>query len=403
MASSDPWRRFNRGAELARAVERGREQDALWELDDGAAPPPDLLARALGSAAYQGMKDLCGRLVAMGASTFSRLPTGVSVREKVDSIGWGGGCYEERWPVAMLAMLGGHAGLGLEIAERHGAGALVDGSLKARDYFALCSAGRLRGAGRGSALRMARQMMSPKDRARAAGALCVAGMMDDALDLLESTEAFEQARVARAMVAPLCAYGPAETTRELALLVLERALELCDGRSGPAACPWSFRDLARLSDAESRKQAVVGLMSAGRDWPTERSERELACWPRLAAFHSQNFPALVLLGRIEPTRDELASLRSDSELVLAVLDKERPSDDLPSLWAPSGRGGLDAPKGCDARSGARAALSFAESMALGLASKEGLGRTEKERRRKAKSMLEEAPGGLRAAPRKNRL
>ena len=48
------------------------------------------------------------------------------------------------------------------------------------------------------------------------------------MDLLESTEAFEQARVARAMVAPLCAYGPAETTREklkvdkvgLALLVL---------------------------------------------------------------------------------------------------------------------------------------------------------------------------------------
>jgi hypothetical protein len=405
LANPDPWARFARGAEMARCIERGREQEALWLFDDGVRPPVELLSRALGCAAYQGLERLCWRLIALGASV-SRpsIPSASMSDEWSVSTGsaYNQNLYQDRWPPAMLAMLGGHPELGQRIVERHGMGALGHRASSPKAYFALCSANRLRSAQREGALALSRCNMSAKDRASAANTLCIAGLIDDALAMLESTEPTEQARVARAMAAPLCAYAPLEPKRDIALIALERVVELCEGRMSPAPSPWTCVDLERLgrgsnSGREDRRVEIVSaMMSASWDWPSSRLARELSCWPRLAAFHCQNYAALALLAAFEPPRDELSSLRGCSELLLAVLDKTRKPEDLPSIWErasiASSFGASGAvvahPKGLDPRSGAHAALSYVESKELTVVAKEGAKKADKARRQSIRSMNE---------------
>lgn len=417
LSNPDPWGRFPRGVDLARSIERGREQDALWLLSDGVEPPNELLDRGLCSAAYQGLANLCWALAAKGARARAAAPMGEAVRELAPA--WSPSPSAKAWvpthSVGMLALLGGHVALAHELDRRMGSDVFGSKSFVAMDYARMAAQTKVSTADKLKCLEFLASRTEPRELALAANFMCVSGALDEALDLLESTNPMEQARVAKAILAPLCAYAPSDPQRESALIVLERAIELCEGRQDKSIAPWAPFDFLMLENkynSKERRRMELSKSFAERHWGWGGSsmQKTYAAWPRVAACLCLNHKALELLEIFPWSSEEVAALKGCSKMILDMLDKNPQAKALPALFASSSSYGPQLPGGFDARAAARKAESMAESMAISLVSKEAEKRMQKRQKKEFKAMddaerlaLEQRKAAEQARPKRARL
>lgn len=418
LANPDPWGRFSRGLELARSIERGREQDALWLLSDGVDPPVDLLDRGLCSAAYQGMGNLCWALAAKGARARAAAPQGEAVRELTTSV-WSSSRSSTAWVpthgVGMLALFGGRVALAQELDRRMGADVFGSKSFVAMDYARMAAQTKVSAPDKLKCLEFLASRTEPRELALAANFMCVSGALDEVLDLLESTDPMEQARIAKSMLAPLCAYAPRDPQRESALIVLERAIELCEGRQDKSIAPWAPFDFLMLENkyhSKERRRMELSKSFAERHWGWGGAsmQKTYSAWPRVAACLCSNQAALELMGAFPWSSEEVAALKGCSKMILDMLDKDPQAKVLPTLFASSESYEPQVPGSFDVRAAARQAESMAESMAISLVSKEAEKRMQKRQKKEIKTMddaerlgLEQRKAAEQIRPRRARL
>lgn len=348
-------------------------------LEDGLRPPIYLLGNALCVAALKGMGLLCDALIALGAPTDTSWPNQASLHS--DHTSWGNAGYEERFAPGTLALMGGDVPLSKRLVERHGSSILGSRGVGALACLRLSNSpnGRLDAKNKAEALSMILGFMDPKKRAQAANLLCIAGRVDEALLVLEHAEMLEKPQVAKAMVAPLCAYPPSDPSYEVALIGLEQALELSE-HLGQALAVWSPPDLARMSAMSFRDkpdniraETIQKVAQNHWIWPSSQVERNLSCWPRVAASMVGNHEAMAMMSKFPVSKEESLSIKRASQTLIDVLDGKLEAESLPTLWpnasrtktAPGLLGGatpkLSSPEGHDPRLCARAALAFSES------------------------------------------
>lgn len=411
VASRNPWRRFAKGADLELAISRGREEEALWILADGAAPPMNLLADALCSAAYQGMASLCSELGRRGAyiSHWPPSPTLWSDLEDASARR----VQERSYPPASLALLGGHVSLAKSLEKTHGEEAFGNRAFNALFYGVLASKTRGGQKNKQDVLSFARERMSPKELALAANLLSLEGAIDEALDVLESSSPLEQAKIARSMLAPLAGYAPSDARRELAWIALERAVELCEnGQALSCALKSPFdhqhANVEAYSSAYKRQGAVQDIANECFEWGHlgsrwTRGKME-PCWPRVAAVMAGNGRALSIMSDLPWSSDEIFSIKKTCEQVLAIKEMTLDLASMPHFFtkkaASASRGGMNA-AGIE---WARAGLALVESKEIQAIIKAGEKKIQKERRREARGMSEEerAQAEAAAAPKPRR-
>lgn len=376
LASPEPWARVARGPELARAIERGREQEALWLLDDGVAPTSELLGPALCVGARGGLARLCRRLLALGASPRA------SWAEEPKLLGMGADAAMGAWVdashgCAALAMRAGAVDLARLLLARGGAAALGPrGACAAALLRAGALARRLSPGAAREAFGMVAELVPAKARPGAAALLCSAGQAEQALWLLDSADEDRRAALARAMLAPLCAHLPDDPAWVPARDALARCVELSAGRSGSSIAASSPFELAAWSSggADSRERRLLAfedLAWRSCDFPSRALSERMACWPREAALACGNSAALEILEALPFAREEREAVRSGAERLLDVLDGRRDPDALPAFspregharWTGAAPG--EVLPGRDERAFARRALSLAESGDIG--------------------------------------
>lgn len=396
VASRNPWRRFARGADLEVAISRGREEEALWILADGAAPPVSLLGDALCSAAYQGMAALCSELGRRGASISHWPPSPTLWSELEDA--WPRRSQERGYPPASLALLGGHLGLAKSLAKTYGEEAFGSRPFNALFYGILASKARGGQKKKQDVLRFARERMSPKELALAANMLCLEGAIDEALDVLESSSPLEQAKVARSMLAPLAGYAPSDARRELAWIALERAVELCEnGQALSCALKSPFdhqhANVEAYSSAYKRQGAIQDIAGECSEWghfgPSWSRGKMEPCWPRVAAVMAGNGRALSIMAELPWSSDEILSIKKTCEQVLAIKENTLDLSYMPHFFS---KKAASAPHGGINAAGiewARAGLALVESKEIQAIIKAGEKKIQKERRKEVRAMSEE--------------
>lgn len=410
VASANPWRRFAKGADLEMAISRGREDEALWILADGASPPKNLLADALCSAAYQGMSRLCSELGRRGAGIGDWPLTRTLWTDADDA--WQQKTRERSYPPGVLALFGGRLDLAKELAAALGESVFGSGPFDALLYGALCCEARGTKKGKMDVLTFVRSKMGAKELALAANMLSLEGAIDDALDILETAPVLEQGRIARFMLAPLAGYAPTDNRRELAWIALERAVELCEGgqvASWALRSPFDHRhaNVESYSSAYKRQGAIQEIARRCSQWgrlgPRWRPVAMDVCWPRVAAVMAGNERALDILSSLPWASDEFVAIKRSCDQVLAIHEKTLAVSDMPHFFAEKSMAGF-ADMGPSGPAWARAGLALIESKEIHDIVKASERKNQKERRRELRGMSDEerARSEAAAAPKPRR-
>lgn len=374
-----PWAASS-ATELAEAIESGREQDALWMLEDKVKPPASEIDKALRICADKGMRKLAIKLVEMGANPSASGQEGEKLLEQEESA-WGRAARMSapRWSAPARALLAGR----VEMARWLESMALQSGSgrvwgwrgLDPRQFPELLRKALPKaGPHKEQAIEMALDAVEPKNRAEALSLCALVGIFDP-IETLLLTERLESKDL-KALIAPLCAWSPKAEGGAQASSLLDMALEKASAQEKGLA-PLDFREAqswARLS-LQERRELAAKIASFGALMKPQ-------AWPMAAALVSGNWEAIEKLtkkGWVE---------KAQIEQGLALIE-------LASGIQGGPRSGL-----VDARSEAGAQISEAGALLERSLlerdweiSKQARADKEKARRKKAKKegLLEEAP------------
>ena len=337
LASKDPWRRIKGGAGFAQAIDKKREQDALWLLDDGLILPSSLLHDALCAASIHGMDRLGKRLIQNGAEPRHAAP--LDLRLYIEGYAlyypiFKG--YDPTYSCGTLALFNGHLEWARDLASIAGQDAFGRNNLGIL-YSKIALKSKLNGPRKFQALHLLESYMTTSDLSLAANLICLGGGFDCALHMLDTLDTSHSLNVARTMLAPLASYTPNDPQKQLALIVLEQAVTLAGGRQIKSIAPWNPFDLLTLSHnpyhGSKRVELVLTLAESLTSWGQSSKITSNMISPTVAASMSGNQQALDLLSALTPVSDDSQSLKTLAQMSVDFLERKLKFQQMPSLFS----------------------------------------------------------------------